>query len=42
MQSINQILREWGVPESQIHYEFFGPGGELEIQENGERRKIAG
>jgi nitric oxide dioxygenase len=42
MQAMNQILREWGVPESQIHYEFFGPGGELEIQENGERKRMAG
>ncbi|MTT31909.1 NO-inducible flavohemoprotein [Terrilactibacillus sp. BCM23-1] len=29
MHQINQILTGWNVPESQIHYEFFGPKEEL-------------
>ncbi|WP_216829809.1 NO-inducible flavohemoprotein [Alkalihalobacterium elongatum] len=30
MKVINQSLKEWGVPEEQIHFEFFGPAGDLE------------
>lgn len=30
MQSIYQALKEWGVPEERIHFEFFGPKGSLE------------
>lgn len=30
MQMAYQILKEWDVPPAQIHYEFFGPAGELE------------
>lgn len=34
MQMAYQILKEWDVPPSQIHYEFFGPAGELEAPQN--------
>ncbi|MDE5414384.1 NO-inducible flavohemoprotein [Alkalihalobacterium chitinilyticum] len=30
MKVINQSLKDWGVPEEQIHFEFFGPAGDLE------------
>ncbi|GGH25501.1 NO-inducible flavohemoprotein [Paenibacillus segetis] len=30
MRAINQALREWGVPEERIHFEFFGPADTLE------------
>lgn len=30
MKVMNTILKEWGVPEENIHYEFFGPAGSLE------------
>lgn len=30
MKAMNAALKEWGVPESDIHYEFFGPAGSLE------------
>jgi nitric oxide dioxygenase len=30
MQTINRLLKEWGVAEADIHYEFFGPSGSLE------------
>ncbi|MGI8313929.1 NO-inducible flavohemoprotein [Halobacillus mangrovi] len=30
MKAIYQSLRQWEVPESQIHFEFFGPKGSLE------------
>jgi nitric oxide dioxygenase len=29
MKAMNSALREWGVPEADIHYEFFGPAGSL-------------
>jgi nitric oxide dioxygenase len=29
MKAVNQMLREWGVPDSHRHYEFFGPAGTL-------------
>ncbi|MCJ8011242.1 NO-inducible flavohemoprotein [Paenibacillus sp. KQZ6P-2] len=29
MRAVNQALKEWGVPEERIHYEFFGPAGTL-------------
>ncbi|HKX33484.1 MAG TPA: NO-inducible flavohemoprotein [Blastocatellia bacterium] len=29
MQLVHRILKEWKVPPAQIHYEFFGPAGEL-------------
>ncbi|MDQ0918862.1 NO-inducible flavohemoprotein [Paenibacillus sp. V4I5] len=29
MKAVNQALREWGVPDSDRHYEFFGPAGTL-------------
>ncbi|NRF92646.1 NO-inducible flavohemoprotein [Paenibacillus frigoriresistens] len=29
MKAVNQMLREWGVPDSDRHYEFFGPAGTL-------------
>lgn len=29
MRTINRILTEWNIPESDIHYEFFGPAGQL-------------
>ncbi|MBO8163960.1 MAG: NO-inducible flavohemoprotein [Brevibacillus sp.] len=34
MKSIYRALKEWGVPEEFIHYEFFGPSGTLEEQED--------
>ncbi|MFV8829973.1 NO-inducible flavohemoprotein [Alkalihalobacterium sp. APHAB7] len=30
MKVINQSLKDWGVPQEQIHFEFFGPAGDLE------------
>lgn len=33
MQIIYHILKGWHVPESQIHYEFFGPAGALDAVE---------
>ncbi|WP_209123835.1 NO-inducible flavohemoprotein [Alkalihalobacillus sp. BA299] len=30
MKVINQSLKEWGVPQEQIHFEFFGPAGDLD------------
>lgn len=30
MKVVNSILKEWGVPEQDIHYEFFGTFGNLE------------
>ena len=29
MQGVHRQLREWGVDQSQVHYEFFGPKGDL-------------
>ncbi|MBD0382514.1 NO-inducible flavohemoprotein [Paenibacillus sp. WST5] len=29
MKAVNGALRAWGVPEADIHYEFFGPAGSL-------------
>jgi len=29
MKAVNAMLLEWGVPESDIHFEFFGPKGNL-------------
>ncbi|GIO30677.1 flavohemoprotein [Paenibacillus albilobatus] len=29
MSAVNKALKEWGVPEERIHYEFFGPAGTL-------------
>ncbi|TES52792.1 NO-inducible flavohemoprotein [Halalkalibacterium halodurans] len=29
MKTIAQILKDWDVPEQQVHYEFFGPAGTL-------------
>lgn len=29
MKAMNSALGEWGVPEADIHYEFFGPAGSL-------------
>ncbi|WP_261303739.1 NO-inducible flavohemoprotein [Paenibacillus andongensis] len=29
MKTVNQALREWGVPDTDRHYEFFGPAGTL-------------
>jgi len=29
MKAINGALQTWGVPEADIHYEFFGPAGSL-------------
>lgn len=29
MKAVYGILQDWGVPENQIHYEFFGPQGKL-------------
>lgn len=30
MQAANRILKSWGVPPADIHYEFFGPAGSLD------------
>lgn len=30
MRAINRALKQWSVPEENIHYEFFGPAGSLE------------
>lgn len=29
MKTVYRALAEWGVPEERIHYEFFGPAGDL-------------
>lgn len=29
MRTVNQALKEWGISEDRIHYEFFGPAGSL-------------
>ncbi|MNI07470.1 Flavohemoprotein [compost metagenome] len=29
MRAVNLALKEWGVPENRIHFEFFGPAGSL-------------
>jgi nitric oxide dioxygenase len=31
MKTIYRALQEWGVPASDVHYEFFGPAGNLEL-----------
>lgn len=33
MKAINYALKEWGVADEAIHYEFFGPKGDLEISD---------
>ncbi|CAM3419428.1 NO-inducible flavohemoprotein [Marinicrinis lubricantis] len=30
MRAVNDALKEWGIPASDIHYEFFGPSGNLD------------
>lgn len=30
LQAVHAILKQWHVPDNQIHYEFFGPEGEIE------------
>ncbi|MBB3068649.1 nitric oxide dioxygenase [Paenibacillus baekrokdamisoli] len=30
MRAVNGILKEWGIPQSDIHFEFFGPASSLE------------
>ena len=32
MKAFYGALKQWGVPEEQIHYEFFGPSGTLEVE----------
>ncbi|WP_040949039.1 NO-inducible flavohemoprotein [Gorillibacterium massiliense] len=29
MKAVYQALQEWGIPEDRVHYEFFGPAGNL-------------
>ncbi|MGI6187212.1 MAG: nitric oxide dioxygenase, partial [Brevibacillus sp.] len=29
MKNVYQALKDWGVPEERIHFEFFGPKGSL-------------
>lgn len=29
MKTVYHVLKNWGVPEEQVHYEFFGPAGTL-------------
>ncbi|MFC0186683.1 NO-inducible flavohemoprotein [Fictibacillus aquaticus] len=33
MKNIYQTLKSWGIPADRVHYEFFGPAGELEQAE---------
>lgn len=30
MRAVNLALKEWGIPENRIHFEFFGPAGSLD------------
>lgn len=30
MKSVYRMLKEWGIPGQDMHYEFFGPAGVLE------------
>ncbi|WP_028399871.1 hypothetical protein [Ectobacillus panaciterrae] len=32
MKAIYGALRQWNIPEENIHYEFFGPSGKLEVE----------
>lgn len=32
MRAVNRSLKEWGVPEERIHYEFFGSFGKLDAE----------
>jgi len=34
MRAINRALKEWGVPQERIHFEFFGPADSLENEMN--------
>jgi nitric oxide dioxygenase len=36
MKNVNSALKEWGIPEADIYYEFFGPSGSLENKEEAE------
>lgn len=31
MKAMNRSLKEWGVPEERIHFEFFGPAADLQV-----------
>lgn len=42
MRAINSLLKEWGIPESDIHYEFFGPAGSLQQQPEGKSAIASG
>ncbi|WP_028550369.1 NO-inducible flavohemoprotein [Paenibacillus sp. UNC451MF] len=33
LKSVHRILKEWGVEDANLHYEFFGPAGNLEEQD---------
>jgi len=41
MKDLYDGLRTWGVPESDIHYEFFGPAQSLAELDNGAEREVA-
>lgn len=32
MKALNGMLKDWGIPAADIHYEFFGPSGSLEAE----------
>lgn len=34
MKAMYSILKEWGVPDERIHFEFFGPSDNLEREDN--------
>jgi nitric oxide dioxygenase len=40
MQNINRVLKEWDVPQSDIHYEFFGPASSLEHEPDVKPKEI--
>ncbi|KIL40004.1 dihydropteridine reductase [Gordoniibacillus kamchatkensis] len=42
MQALNGLLKEWGVAAADIHYEFFGPTGNLEDAANANPEVAAG
>lgn len=41
MRALNGMLKVWGVPDADIHYEFFGPAGSLEQSEQVQKETVA-
>ena len=39
MKAVYRALKEWGVPASDIHYEFFGPSGSLESADDAQPKE---